>query len=233
MTIYTTTQNPVRSDVTPVPTTRASRRWAYAGLGAGLAGVGTIMTSGMVNAVYDKDLVGNTPAIADKLADQTGPMFVFHSVTVVGAVLIVVFAAGLFQRLRRTTGPDALAPLVAFAGLVGTAVVSVIGSGLDTEFMMGLGEDEAVIDPTNAVMYNHWIGTVPWCWVLAGLAGLALFAASRAGAVPRWIGVVGLVLGGLTLIAGISPLQYIAGMFGPLWLIVTAAGFCFGDRAQQ
>ena len=143
---------------------------------------------------------------------------------------MVVFAAGLFQRLRRTTAPGAVAPLVAFAGLVGTAVVSVIGSGLDTEFMMGVGQDD-MIDPSNAALYNHWIGTIPWCWVLAGLAGVAVYAVSRTAGAPRWIGRVGLVLGGLTLLIGISPLQYMAGMTGPLWLLVTAIGFTVGDRA--
>ncbi len=235
-TTYTTTHNPVRSDLAAVPAARTSRRWALAGLAAGVAGVGTMVTAGMVNAVYDESLFGDTPGVADKLADQTGPMFAFHSITVLGAVLMIVFAAGLFRRLRAAAGPDALAPLVAFAGLAGTAVVSVIGSGLDTEFMMGLGQEVGghdVLDPSTAAMYNHWIGTIPWCWVLAGLAGLALFSVSRAGGVPRWIGIVGLVLGGLTLVAGVSPLQYIAGMFGPVWLIVTAAGFCFGDRASR
>ncbi len=58
-----------------------------------------------------------------------------------------------------------------------------LGSGLDTEFMFGVGSDEQIIEPVNAAMYNHWIGTMPWCWVLAGLTGLALHVAGRAGAV--------------------------------------------------
>ena len=58
-----------------------------------------------------------------------------------------------------------------------------------------------------------------------------MWVASRAGAAPRWIGRVGLVLGGLTLLLGITPLQYMAGMTGPLWLLVTAIGFTLGDRA--
>ena len=82
-------------------------------------------------------------------------------------------------------------------------------------------------------MYNHWIGTIPWLWTLAGLAGVALFAAFRRGGVPRWIGLVGLVLGGLTLLLGVSPLQYMAGMTGPLWLLVTSLGFAFGDKAYR
>ena len=232
MTIHTSTTNPDRSDldVVPVRATRPSRAWSLVGVGAGLAGIGTVIASSMVNAVYDEDLAGDTPAIADKLADQTAPMFAFHTFTLVGAVLLVVFAAGLHRRLRAGVGDVSTAPLVAFAGLVGTAVVSVLGSGLDTEFMLAVGEKD-MVDPANAALYNHWIGTIPWCWVLAGLAGIAVFVAARAGAAPRWIGRVGLVLGGLTLLLGVSPLQYMAAVTGVLWLLVTALGFTVGDRA--
>ncbi|MBA2955987.1 hypothetical protein GON03_16740 [Nocardioides sp. MAH-18] len=201
-------------------------------MGAGLAGIGTIVTSGMIDAVYQEKLFGDPEAMADRLADKTGVMFAFHSVTVLSAVLMVVFAAGLFRRLRTGLGELSIAPLIAFGGLLGTSVVSVLGSGLDTEFVLGIPEDD-MIEPVNAVMYNHWVGTIPWCWVLAGLAGLALFTAYRAGAVPRWIGLVGLVLGGLTVLLGITPVQYMAGMTGPLMVLVTAAGFRFGDRAQR
>jgi hypothetical protein len=55
-------------------------------------------------------------------------------------------------------------------------------------------------------------------------------AALRHGAAPRWIGWVSAVLGGLTLIAGVSPLQYMAGFTGPLWLLVVALGFTLGGR---
>ncbi|WP_243056710.1 hypothetical protein [Nocardioides sp. SR21] len=234
MTTYSTNLQPARTDLPGTTTTaqRQSRTWTLAGIGAGIAGLGTVVTSGMVNAVYDPDLAGDSPAIAEKLADQTGPMFAFHTFTAVGAVLMILFAAGLFRRLRARSAADSTVPLVAFAGLLGTAVVSILGSGLDTEFIMGFVSDQE-IDPSNAVMFNHWIGTIPWLWTLAGLSGLAVFAAGRAGGVPRWIGIVGLVLGGLTLLLGVSPLQYMAGMTGPLWLLVTAAGFCLGDRAHR
>lgn len=231
MTTHISTSNPVRSDVTPVAPVRTSRTWALAGVGAGLAGLGTVVTSGMVNAVYDPDLAGDPEAIVDKLADQTGTMIAFHTITMLGVVLMVVFAAGLFRRLRAASGDASLAPLVAFSGLFGTAVVSVLGAGLDTEFIFALIDDESSVNPANVAMYNHWTGTVPWLWVLAGLSGLALFAAGRAGAAPRWIGIAGLVLGGITLLWGVSPLQYMAGMTGPLMVLVVALGFCFGDRA--
>ena len=46
----------------------------------------------------------------------------------------------------------------------------------------------------------------------------------------RWMGVVGLVFGGLVILAGSSPQQYLAGMLAPLWLLVTSIGFVAGDR---
>ena len=234
MSTHVTTRNPVRSDVdavvaAPGPGTTASRAWALAGVGAGLAGLVTVVTSGMVGSVYDEDLIGNPEAIAADLADKTVAIGAFHTATLVGAVLLVVFAAGLQRRLRAGLGGDHLAPAIAFAGLVGTAVVSVLGTGLDTEFIAVT--DQEFINPASAAMFNHWIGTIPWCWVLAGLSAAAVYVAARAGAVPRWIGRTSLVLGGITLLAGVSPLQYLAGMTGPLWLLVVSLGFALGDKA--
>ncbi|HJQ05964.1 MAG TPA: hypothetical protein VJ872_11000 [Nocardioides sp.] len=233
MTTSVTTDNPVRSDLpTRVvrPQQAQGRRWPLAGIGAAVAGIGTIVTSSMVNGVYDQDLVGQPDRIAEKIASQTGAMFAFHSITVIGAMLMIVFAAGLFGRLRSVVGTSTAA-VVALAGWIGTAVVMMLGSGLDTEFMMSMAADDKSVDSYNAALYNHWIGTIPWVWGLAGLSGLALFAIARRGGVPRWIGVVGLVLGGLTTLLGVSPLEYMAAVTGVLMLLVTAIGFTVGDRA--
>ena len=160
-------------------------------------------------------------------------MFAFHSITTLGAILMVVFAAGLFRRLRRGAG-DSIAPTVAFAGLLGTAVVSVLGAGLDTEIMMALATgDQTTVPDSTAALYNNWIGTIPWVWVLAGLAGVAVYATSRLRVVPRWIGRVGLIMGGLAMLLGISPLEYMAGPVAALWLVVTSLGFLIGDRAHR
>lgn len=233
MTTHVTTTNPVRTDVTGIPVAaRASRSWAYAGIGAGLAGIATIVTSSMVDVVYREEFNGTTSGVAEALQDKAGVLFAFHSVTTLGAVLMVVFAAGLHRRLR-TVSADGLAPVVALVGLAGTAVVSVLGAGLDTEFMMPIAQGDGGIDDSTGAMYNHWIGTIPWVWVLAGLAGLALHVVARSGGVPRWMGRVGLVLGGLTVLLGISPLEYLAGAFGSVLVLVTALGFAVGDRAHR
>lgn len=205
-------------------------RWALAGLGAGLAGLGVMVSSSMVNAVYDEKYAGDAEAISKALGDMVPQMIAFHLSAMIGAVLMIPFAAGLFRRLKATTPADSVLPLVAFSGVLITAIMLVVGSGLDTEFIFAAGDPELVV-PEDAAMFNHWIGTVPWCWGLLGLSGLTLFGAARRGGVPKWIGLVGLVGGGLTLLLGISPLQYMAGMTGPIGLIVIALGFLAGDKA--
>jgi hypothetical protein len=239
MSTHVATSNPVRSDVFTTedqPTAPAgrnnSRLWALSGLGAGILGLATIATSSMVDVVYRDEFKGTTDGVTAALDDKTGVLFAFHSITTLSALLMVVFAAGLLRRLRRGAG-DSIAPTVAFAGLLGTAVVSVMGAGLDTEFMMGLATEDGVVPDSSAAFYNNWIGTIPWVWVLAGLAGLAVYATSRINVVPRWIGRVGLVLGGLAALLGVSPLEYMAGPIAALWLVVTSVGFLAGDRAHR
>jgi hypothetical protein len=187
----------------------------------------------MVDVVYRDEFKGTTNGVAKALEEKTGVLFAFHSITTVGAILMVVFAAGLLRRLRRGSG-DSIAPTVAFSGLLGTAIVSVLGSGLDTEFMMAFAAgDQNTVPDSSASLYNNWIGTIPWVWVLAGLAGVAVYATSRLSVVPRWIGRVGLIMGGLAMLLGISPLEYMAGPIAALWLVVTSVGFLVGDRAHR
>lgn len=214
------------------PIDRPSRGWAWAGLVAGIAGLGTMVGSSMVDAVYDPDLDGDTAKIADKLADQVPQMIAFHTFGMIAAVALIVFAAGSYRRLAGTVSAHSLTPFVAFSGLFGTAVVLVLGTGLTTEFVFANGKEEMASAESSA-FFAHWIGTIPWCWGLVGLSGIALFAAARQGAVPTWLGRVGLIGGGVTLLFGISPLQYMAGMFAPLGLIVISLGFLFGDKAYR
>jgi hypothetical protein len=232
MTTTVTTTNPVRSDVRESPDATGSRRtsrgWAFAGVGAAVCGVATIVTSSMVDTVYQEKYQSNLDGFTADLHAKTGVLFAFHTVTALGAVLMLVFAAGLHRRLRGAMG-DSLVPTVAGAALAGTAVVSILGSGLDTEFMMALAGNSDVPD-SSAAIYNNWIGTIPWLWTLVGLAGLGLYVAARQGVVARWVGLVGMVLGGLTVLVGISPLEYLSGVTGALWLLATSLGFAFGDR---
>lgn len=209
------------------------RGWALAGLLAAAAGIGGMTASGMADGVYQPQLAGDADGIVAAMAEQVPQLLAFHLSTMLAVVLLPVVAAGLHRRLRAATPVDSLLPVVAGAGLGLTAVAGLMGTALDTEFIFALAEPEIAV-AESIVFYGHWVGTVAWLWVGAGISALAVAAASlRYRAVPRWLGAASLVLGGLTLLLGISPLQYMAGMVGPVWLLVASLGFLLGDRSPE
>lgn len=208
-----------------------SRAWAWAGVGAGACGLVGIQASLTVDAVYLKETAGDAEAITARLGELVPNLIVFHTATLVAVVLMVVFAAGLRRRLQMALPFGSLLPDVAFAGGMLVAVAGMMGTALDTEFIFAVSDPDRLV-PESAALFGHWVGTVNWLWLGAGLSGVALaVAALRHGAAPRWIGWVGAVLGGLTLLLGISPLQYMAGFTGPVLVLVVALGFALGRRA--
>ena len=216
---------------TPTASTAGSRRWAWTGVAAGVAGTVGISASMQIDAVY---AATSAQDVVDRLSDQVPAILVFHTATMLTVVLLLVFAAGLRRRLADQLPSRSLLPDVAAGGLGLVAVAGLLGSGLTTEFVFAVMEPEARLVPEAAVVFGHWVGTIPWLWVGAGVAGVCVaVAALRHGATARWLGWVGAVLGGLTLVLGISPLQYMAGMTGPIWLVVTALGLALGDRVTR
>lgn len=205
------------------------RGWALAGIGAGIAGLVSIQASLGLSVDWERS-AGDADAMVADLAGKIPTMVLFHTSTLIAMVLVTVFAAGLARRLAQQAPAGSLLPSVASGGLLLVAVAALLGTGLDTQFMFGFAEPDKMVTESGA-FYTDWIATIPWLWVGAGLTGIAVaVAALRHGAAPRWIGWTGAVLGGLTLLLGISPLQYMAGFTGPVWLLVTAIGFAVGDR---
>ena len=225
-----TTTNAITGDGLTSPTDQIDRRparergWAYAGVGAGLAGIVALIGSSLTDAVYQEDIAGDATAITDKLADQTATILLLHVGGMVSALLLLVFAAGLRRRLATALPAESLLPQVAAWGLLLVSVAQVMGTALTTEFVFGVNDSDLLV-PETAVFFGHWIGTVPWVWVGAGVAALALgIAGRRFEAVPRWLTWTSLVLGAITTLFGVSPLQYMAGMTGTIWLTVAAIG---------
>ena len=229
----TTTYDPgVHLDVRHTSTSGHGRRWALTGVVAGVAGIISVAASGLTGAVYEEDIAGDAVAITARLAELTTPILVFHTATMVSALLMVVFAAGLHRDLAGRLPADSLLPSVASSGLLLVAVAQLIGSGLTTEFVFGVADPDLLV-PETAVFFSHWIATIPWLWVGAGLTAVAVARAALGhGAYTRWLGWTSAVLGGLTLLFGISPLQYMAGMTGPLWLTVAAVALLVSWRGR-
>ena len=102
--------------------------------------------------------------MADDLGDKVGFIIAFHVLETLAAVLLAGFALGLFRRLRASMPEGSLVPGAAAFGLLGTSVVMVLASGLDTEFAFVADSEYVTADA--AVFYNHWTGTIPGvgCW---------------------------------------------------------------------
>lgn len=225
----------ISSTTDPVEETAPVRRtgWLVAGVASGLAGVVGIQASGGVTAVYDDASAGDPAAIMRTLTDQRTTILVEHVALAVSALLLLVFAAGLARLLSHRLGGASALPGVAAGGLVVTSAICLAGTGLTTELVFGLSDDSKMV-PEFAVVAAHWLGTIPWLWAAAGVSALAVaVAALRHGALPRWIGWVSAVLGGLTALFGVSPLQYMAGFIGPVWVLVCAVGLWISTRAQR
>lgn len=207
----------------------AARAWAWTGVAAGVLGITSIQASMALGSNW-AEVAGDADAMVADLGTRTGTLLLFHTTTIVCALLVLVFAAGLKRRLDGQAPAGSLLPTVAGWGLVLTSVAGLLGSGLDTQFMFAV-QDPSMMVAESGAFYGDWVATIPWLWVGAGLAGVSVgLAALRHGAAPRWIGVVGLALGGIALLAGVSPFQYLAGFVAPVWLLVTALGFALGDR---
>ena len=213
----------------PVASRGTKRGWAAAGVLAGGSAVASIQLSTMASPVYDATTPPTAEWIAEQLSTKVPVLIGFHLTTTIAALLLMVFAAGLKRRLDAQAPADSLLPNVAAIGLVITSAILIMGAGLNTEFIFGLATP-GMMPATDVSFYSHWVATISWLWVAAGVSAVALGLASLRGAAPRWIGVVSLVLGALTALLGVSPLQYMAGFVGPLWLLVVALGFLLGDR---
>ncbi|MET1004328.1 MAG: hypothetical protein ABWX96_02200 [Propionibacteriaceae bacterium] len=228
-----TNTNPTVLDPTVAQprTTRTPRGWAWVGVVAGVASIASIQLSMAAGPVYGP--VAPTPeSITRDLADRIPQLLAFHLTTMVAALLLLVFAAGLKRRLDAQAPAGSLLPSLAGTGLVIVSVMQILGAGLDTEFIFGLNQPEKLIT-SDVSFYSHWIATIPWVWVTAGISAVAVGLAALRGAAPKWLGIVSLVLGALTVLVGASPLQYLAGFVGPLWLLVAALAFALGDRRSR
>ena len=176
------------------------------GIGAGVAGIVSVVASGLAGAVYDPTIAGDAVAITARLAEHDhADHGVPHRDHGVGAA-----AGGVRRRpapspRRPRSAGVSLLPGVAASGLLLVAVAQLLGSGLTTEFVFGVADPDLLV-PETAAVFGHWIGTIPWLWGSAGLTALAVAVASlRHGRLPRWLGVTSLVLGGLATLLRDQP----------------------------
>ena len=91
---------------------RASRAWAWTGVAAGVLGIVSIQASMALGANWEQT-AGDADAVVADLAGKTPTLLVFHTATVLVALLVLIFAAGLKRRLDVQAPAGSLLPTVA------------------------------------------------------------------------------------------------------------------------
>ncbi len=208
---------------------RQSRVWAWCGIGAGLLGlVGFFLTGGVA---VDTDALADNQLVAEAVTDAAAWVWAYQVVTVATAILVAVFAAGLFRKLSQQGPAQSLCPMLAVSGLLLVSAMSLVGGGICTEMFWGLTRDTAELDADTVAAQMAIFNTMAWVWAGAGLAaGAVAVAGLRHGAVSRALGIGSAVAAGLIALTNLVPLQYMALVPGALWIV--AAGISF-VRAEQ
>ena len=209
--------------------TRRRRGWALSGLVAGVLGaVQFVVTAGVG---VDTAALADNRLVAEALTDSAPYVWAYQVIAVTTALLVCVFAAGLFRRLSQQGPAESTLPLLAAGGLFLVAVMQLVGSGICTEMFYGLIQDTGELDPDTLASQLAIFNTMGWVWAGAGLtAGAVAVAGLRHAAVDRALALGSAVAAGLIALVNVVPLQYMAMVPGALWLIGAGIAFARGEQ---
>jgi hypothetical protein len=211
------------------PAIRPGRGWAICGILGGLLGVALFLLSGGL-AVSTDDLADNQ-LVAEAVTDKAVFVWIYQVVAVAAAMLIAVFAAGIFRKLSQQAPAQSLAPMIAVGGLFLVSAMLLVGSGICTEMFFGLMQDTDELDPDTVAAQMAIFNTMGWVWVGAGLAaGAVALTGLRHGTVGRGLAIGSAVATFFIAAVNIAPLQYMALVPAALWMI--GAGISFARREQ-
>ena len=166
--------------------------------------------------VTERDLeVGNVEKYLQGMADNQGMFVASMWLFNVSNVLLVAFAAGLYQVLSGY-GPVMRVALIAVAGgafsfLMETMMTIGVAEGIAPFYSVASGGDKAVLHSLALTLMEFRAHTALLGGVLVAVAALLFgVAVLRTQALPRWLGYAVLVAGVLGVVGGLTPL---AGLF--------------------
>jgi hypothetical protein len=165
---------------------------------------------------------GSTPDVKDSgskvlafyskhRSDQENASFL----TAIGAALLLLFAVSLWHRLRCASASGRLA-----MASLGGGIVAVGGLLFVAAMHLALAEsgkygDATIAHALNIVDANTFLPLSSGTGVMVFAAGASAW---RTGAFPKWLGVVGVVIG----IASFTPVGFPAFLACLLWVVVTS-----------
>lgn len=213
----------------PRTTASDARGWARCGIGAGIAGLAIFALSGAL--VVGKSALADNADIAAKLTDKAPFVWAYQVLGVTAALLVAVFAAGLFRRLAQQSPAQSLAPMLSVGGLWLVSAMSLVGSGICTEMFYGLLQDTDELDPDTLAAQLTIFNTIGWVWIGAILTtGSVAVVGLKHGAVSRRLAIGSVVATVLLALTNLAPLQYMAMPVASLWLIGAGVSFARAER---
>jgi hypothetical protein len=143
----------------------------------------------------------------------------------IAAGLLLFFAGYLRKVLRAAPGEGGMLPAVALAG----ATVMAVGAAFDAAISFSLAEAADDIEPTSvqalqALWDNDWPPIALGAAVLLLSSGLSI---ALYGSLPRWLGLVAVLLG----VVGFTPIGFVAFLGGGLWILVVSVMLTVRARA--
>jgi hypothetical protein len=163
---------------------------------------------------------GDTPGadegqkVIDFYTDEKDSQIMSAIGEAIAASLLVFFGGTLRRALRDAEGPEGILSAVAFAG----TIIIATGMAIDATITFTLAETADELDPgaaqaLSALYENDFIPMAVGVQVFLVAAGLSVL---RHGALPKWIGVIALVLG----IVATTPIGFVSAIGGSILIAV-------------
>jgi hypothetical protein len=221
----------VAADATPeTPSRRA--RWPWFGVAAAAAGLVSSMLT--INDL-DEEIVAQGVDVLDHL--DRGRFHVAFVVGLIGVALLFVTSTG-WKRWAETHAPDDLAARTIGPALAATATINVIFvclTGSMALYMPG-GTDEGWLS-REAMFVNYTLldfgQLLGWWGGMVAAGCVASLALRRINVVPRWMGIVSVVLmlpaAAMALVMGLPGFP---GLVMPIWLAVMSIGLVVSRKIR-
>ena len=155
--------------------------------------------------------------IVDFYKDNKDSVMFGSGVAVVASTLFVFFGGYLRRVLSAAEGESGTLPLIAFVG----TVVFAVGVAIDATISFALAESVDDISPEAVEsLYALWNNDfVPFALGLQLLfIATGLSVVRHAGALPKWLGWVAILLG----VVAVTPVGFAAFLGGGLWVLIAS-----------
>ncbi len=223
--------HPHGAPAAPPVATRA--RWPIFGAVGALAGFLAVVAS-MPTLEEDDYTAG--PEVVEKLSAGGYRIGFVLGLVAVGCLLV---AAAGWRRWAEARAPRDLAARVVGQGVAATATVNIVFYGLTGAMGLYLeGGVEAATGMNDQGLYVYHAmldfgSLLGWWGVAMSAIAVAVLAFRRTRLLPRWMGVVSVLL--LVLPVGTAvgvSLPGLVGFFMPIWLLVISIGMIASEKAQ-